>query len=206
MKFLSIMATCLMVLAIFASVSFSQDEGYTFVNSPSGPGVCLGQWVPSSDHLKAGRCEGELLGLPQYSALSSTKTVGRLDELLAAILAIDEKMSENSKQLETLIEVTENTKTSIDTQVAQVGEILRESISLRFDTLLVQDRFFSNPAILNLRDVFSISEFHNVQRNLVIFNKGETFFTPSNFLGRAGIDIDFIVMQKIPKLPSHINP
>ena len=47
-------------------------------------------------------------------------------------------MSENSKQLETLIQVTENTKTSIDTQVAQVGEILRESISLRFDTLLVQ--------------------------------------------------------------------
>ncbi len=138
MKLISITASCLVGFIILASSTYSQDEGYSFVSTNKGPGVCLGRWVQSEDLLDAGYCEGEVFGLSQYSALSSRKTVDRLDQLLVAISAIDEKMAENNNQLGTLIQATENTKASIDSQVAQVGEILLETISMRFDTLLGQ--------------------------------------------------------------------
>lgn len=138
MKLLSITASCLVIFIILASATYSQDEGYTFIYPSDGPGVCLGRWVQPDDAMKEGYCEGEVLSLTHYSALSSRKTVDRLDQLLIAISAIDEKMAKNNNQLEMLIQATENTKVSIDSQVAQVGEILRETISKRFDTLLVQ--------------------------------------------------------------------
>lgn len=138
MKLLSITASCLVVFIILASATYSQDEGHTFISSGKGPRVCLGRWVQPDDVAKSGYCEGEVMGLSQYSALSSRKTVDRLDQLLIAISAIDEKIAENNNQLGMLIQATENTKASIDSQVAQVGEILRETISKRFDTLLVQ--------------------------------------------------------------------
>ena len=138
MKLLSITACFLVVFIILASTTYSQDEGYSFLSTPKGPAVCLGRWVPSGDVMKEGHCEGEVFSLSQFSALSSRETVNRLDQLLNAISSIDEKMAENNNQLEMLIRATENTKASIDSQVAQVGEILRETISKRFDTLLVQ--------------------------------------------------------------------
>jgi len=138
MKLLSITASCLVVFIILASATYSQDEEYTFISSSKGPGVCLGRWVQSDDDSRLGHCEGKEMGLSQYSALSSRKTVDRLDQLLIAISAMDEKMAENNNQLGMLIQATEDTKASIDSQVAQVGEILRETISKRFDTLLVQ--------------------------------------------------------------------
>lgn len=137
MKLLSITASCLLVLVILASATYSQDED-TFISYGSGPGVCLGRWVQSDNVSKSGYCEGQVMGLAQYSALSSRKTVDRLDQLLIALSAIDEKMAENNNQLGMLLQATENTSASIDNQVDQVGEILRETISLRFDTLLVQ--------------------------------------------------------------------
>ena len=138
MKLLSITASCLLVFIILASATYSQDEGYTFISTSDGPAICLGRWVKSGDVMKAGYCEGEVMSLSHYSALSSGKTVDRLDQLLIAISTIDEKMAANNNQLEMLIQATENTKASIDRQVAQTCEILRESISARFDTLLVQ--------------------------------------------------------------------
>ena len=138
MKLLSITASCLAILIILASPTYSQDEGYTFITSSDGHKVCLGSWVKSDDVLKGGQCDGEIMSLSHFSALSSRSTVDRLDQLLVAISTLDEKMAENNDQLGLLIQATENTKASIDSQVDQVGEILRETISKRFDTFLVE--------------------------------------------------------------------
>jgi hypothetical protein len=129
MKLLSITASCLVIFIILASATYSQDEEYTYISSPKGPGICLGRWVQSDDAMKPGHCEGEVMALSQYSVLSSKKAVDRLDQLLIAISAIDEKMAENNNQLGILIQANEKTNASIDSQVAQVGEILRETIS-----------------------------------------------------------------------------
>jgi hypothetical protein len=118
-----------------ASAAHSQNESYTFIGTERGPMICVGRWVQPSDTTLPGHCEGQLMGLPQLTALSSRQTVDRLDQLLIALSSIDEKLAANNNQLSMLLQATVDTQASIDKQVTQVGQFLRETVARRFEAL-----------------------------------------------------------------------
>jgi len=149
MKTLFFVATTLLVVFI-VSVSSVQSqtqvvEGYTLIRGSSGTVVCLGRWIPSRDVALPGTCEGQVVDLTQLSAVSSRLTVDRLEQILYALASLDQKLAVNNDQVKQLIEANVKTQTSIDQQVSQVSDLLREAITTRFDTLpdemLTKDSF-----------------------------------------------------------------
>ena len=149
MKTLFCVATTLLVFFI-VSVSSVQSqtqvvEGYTLIRGSSGTVVCLGRWIPSRDVALPGTCEGQVVDLTQLSAVSSRQTVDRLEQILFALASLDQKLAVNNDQIKQLIEANVKTQTSIDHQVSQVSDLLREAITTRFDTLpdemLTKDSF-----------------------------------------------------------------
>jgi hypothetical protein len=131
---------CFAVAIVFlmgslSSVQAQGGEGYTFLTTEFGPQICLGRWVPSKDVALPGVCQGQLVGLPQLTAISSKQTVDRLGQLLVTLDSIDRKLAINNDQMDRLIEATQNTQSSIDEQVRQVNDFLREAISRRFEEL-----------------------------------------------------------------------
>src|SRR5208282_917301 len=110
-------------------------EGYTIVRTVAGPQVCLGRWVPPRDVGLAGVCEGQMMDLSQLTAISARQSAEKLDQLLLSLASIDQKLAVSNNQVNRLIEATVNTQTSIDRQVGQVSELLRETITKRFDAL-----------------------------------------------------------------------
>ncbi len=110
-------------------------EGYTIVRTVTGPQVCLGRWVPPRDVGLSGVCEGQLVAVAQLSAISARQSTEKLDQLLLSLASIDQKLAVNNDQMNRLIEATVGTQTSIDQQVRQVSELLRETITKRFDAL-----------------------------------------------------------------------
>lgn len=110
-------------------------EGYTLVKGSSGTVVCLGRWIPSRDVALPGTCEGQVVDLNQLSAVSSRLTADRLEQILFAIAALDQKLAINNDQLKQLIETNIKTQTSIDEQVNQVSDLMRDAINTRFETL-----------------------------------------------------------------------
>jgi hypothetical protein len=135
MKTLSYVTAIGLVLLIASATPAQSQEDYTFVANAWGPQICLGVWTPSSDIGKPGVCEGQMMGLPQLTAISAKQTVDRLDQLLAAFASVDEKLDINNKQVSMLIEATYETQASIDQQVKQTGEFLSEAIKQRFDAI-----------------------------------------------------------------------
>jgi hypothetical protein len=111
------------------------DEGYTFIGSTTGTLVCMGRWIPSTDVALPGACSGQLVDIAQFTAISSRLSAERLDQLLFVLGSIDQKLSVNNEQMERLIEATVNTRISVDEQVSQVGELLRETIAEKFEAL-----------------------------------------------------------------------
>jgi hypothetical protein len=136
---------CAALLSLAASVlmvapAWPQEE-YTFVTSSFGPHVCIGRWIPSTDVGQAGTCEGQLIGVPQLTAVSARQSVDRLDQLISVMVSIDQKMDINSEQMDRLIEATLNAQ-----QLSQVNEFLRNTISHRFAAIpeeLLKDKSFS---------------------------------------------------------------
>lgn len=120
-------------------------EGYTFIQGTSGTQVCLGRWIPPRDVALPGVCEGQILNLPQLTAISSRISAEKLDQILGTLSSIDQRLAVNNDQIRQLINATANTQDSIDQQVSQVNEMLRETISNRFDALpgeiLANDQF-----------------------------------------------------------------
>jgi len=110
-------------------------DGYTLIRGASGTVVCLGRWIPSKDVALPGTCEGQVVDIAQLSAISSRLTADRLDQILFALSSLDQKLAVNNDQLKQLIEVTNKTQTSIDKQVSQVSNLLREKINTRFNAL-----------------------------------------------------------------------
>jgi Glu-tRNA(Gln) amidotransferase subunit E-like FAD-binding protein len=110
-------------------------DGYTLIRGASGTVVCLGRWIPSKDVALPGTCEGQVVDIAQLTAISSRLTADRLDQILFALSSIDQKLAINNDQIRQLIEVTNKTQTSIDEQVSQVSDILREKINTRFNAL-----------------------------------------------------------------------
>jgi hypothetical protein len=110
-------------------------DGYTLIRGASGTHVCLGRWVPPKDVALPGTCDGQIVDIAQLSAVSSRLTADRLEQILFAIAALDQKLAINNDQLKQLIETNIKTQTSIDQQVSQVSDLLREAINTRFETL-----------------------------------------------------------------------
>ena len=143
-------------LALFiASATPAQSQGdYTFFANAWGPQVCLGRWTPPSESNPYGVCDGQMMGVPQLTAISAKQTVDRLDQLLTAFASVDEKMDINNKQMSMLIEATYDTQTSINQQVKQVSEFLRETINQRFDA--IPSEIVANKAFL--RELIKLRE------------------------------------------------
>src|SRR5512135_2712781 len=70
-------------------------EGYTIVKTSTGPAVCLGRWVPSKDVALPGVCEGEMMDLSYFNAISTRMTADKLDQILLALSALDQKSAIN---------------------------------------------------------------------------------------------------------------
>jgi hypothetical protein len=149
MKTLICVTTILLVFFIQGASSVRAQtqviQGYTFVRGGTGTSVCLGRWIPSSDVALPGVCEGQMVDVNQLAAISSKQSADRLEDLIYALSSIDQKLAVNNDQIQKLIEVTINTKNSIDEQVRQVNELLSEAITERFDALpeeiLSNDKF-----------------------------------------------------------------
>ncbi len=118
-----------------SSAQGQSGEGYTFITSEKGPQICVGNWIPPRDVGLAGVCDGQLYALPQFSAVSARQTVDRLDQLLAVLSSIDQRLAANNDQLTMLIQATVGTQNSIDQQVRRGGELLRDAIAQRFSDL-----------------------------------------------------------------------
>jgi len=123
-------------LAFLAAVTSARaQENYTVIMSSAGPEICVGRWVEPRGQGLPGTCEGTVMGFSQFSALSARDSVDRLDQLLVVLDSIDRKMTANLDQVDELIDVSRATQKSIEEQVRQSGQILRETISRRFETL-----------------------------------------------------------------------
>ena len=137
-KFICVTAIWLVFFIGGVSPVLSQTqvvEGYTFLRGDRGLQVCLGRWVPSRDVALPGVCDGQMVDVAQLNAISARLSADRLDQLLLALAAIDQKLAINNDQVKQLIEATVSTQTSIDQQVKQVSELLSETITRRFDAL-----------------------------------------------------------------------
>jgi hypothetical protein len=137
MKTLLCIAAIWVVFCIMGASSAQGDagDGYTFITSERGPQICIGRWTPPTAVGLAGFCDGQLFGMPQLSAISAKQTVDRLDQLLLVLSSIDQKLAVNNDQITMLIQAAVNTQISIEQQVRQGGELLRNAITQRFDDL-----------------------------------------------------------------------
>jgi hypothetical protein len=133
-KLFSAAALSAVFLALAATHAASQDD-YTFISTPGGPRICLGTWVPPRTVGLAGECEGEIMTYPQLTAVSTRQSIDKLDQLIEALDAIDQKMATSNTQIGRLIDATVSTQASIDRQVSQTGDFLREAIARRFEEL-----------------------------------------------------------------------
>lgn len=136
------------VFALYApsvGAQTQEDKGYTFIRTVTGPQVCLGRWVPSRDVALQGTCEGQMVDLAQFTADSARLSADMLGRLLRVLEAMDQKLAVSNDQFERLIQAMVNAQTSIDEQVRQVSEFLRETIERRLDALpkeiLANDEF-----------------------------------------------------------------
>lgn len=152
MKTLICVAAILLMLFV-ANVSTVQSqtqdiEGYTVFSGAMGPQICVGKWIPSTDPIMPGVCDGQIVGISQLAAVSARQSVEKLDKLLLALNSIDQKLAINNDQIFMLLKATANPPVSpgspgsIDQQLKQVGELLREAVSQKFDEL--PDKIMAN--------------------------------------------------------------
>jgi len=133
---LCVAVSWLVFLVIGVSGVQSQGtENYTFLRGPSGAQVCLGRWIPSKDPALPGICDGQLVDVAQFTAISASLTASRLDQMLTSLASIDQKLEINNAQIRQLIETVTNTQASIDQQATQIGELLHERIADIFQAL-----------------------------------------------------------------------
>lgn len=95
----------------------------------------MGRWVPPKDVALPGVCEGQLVDVAQFTAIFTKMSAERLDQVILLLGSIDQKLGLNNDQVSRLLETAIKTQTSIDQQVNQSDELLRETINKRFDAL-----------------------------------------------------------------------
>lgn len=134
-KEISTAAMWIMLFLIGAPLHSSAQEtqGYTFLTGPSGPRVCLGRWIPPTDPALPGSCDGQLMDLGQFSAVSSRLTADRLDQAVNVLSSIDQRLSMSNEQLLNLVSVVSNLQKTVERQTSQDG--LTDAIEKRFDAL-----------------------------------------------------------------------
>lgn len=170
MKALSFAAILWLICAAGVPSVYSQTqelEGYTFLRGPSGPQVCLGRWLPSKDPALPGVCEGQVVDTAQLNAVSAKLSADRLDQLIIALSSIDKKMDITNDRLERLIEHTLNTRTFIEEQTRQTGELLRDAIAGRFDAMLreiLADEMFKEELMKLKEDILKEVEKRSAER------------------------------------------
>lgn len=126
-----------LVLVLAASQAWPQGqagEGYIFTRGLAGTEVCLGRWMPPSGGLP-GKCEGQLVDVAQFMALSMRASADRLDQMLVVLGAMDQRLALGNEQLRHLTEVTLKAQTAMDQQARQSNEQLVDAIARRFDRL-----------------------------------------------------------------------
>ncbi len=144
-----------MITAASPAYCITQEAGgYTFIKGETGSQVCVGTWVPPSSVGKPGDCEGELMDVAQFSAVTATQSIDRLDQLVNSLSSIDEKMAASNAQLQRLIDVELDMLTLLDQQSAQSYEQLRAAISSKFDAAPTEFRSYraAREAIKKLRE------------------------------------------------------
>lgn len=124
-----------LILFFAGAPQVQSEEDHTFVANARGAQVCLGRWIPATGVGEFGVCEGQLIGLPQLTAISSRQSVERLDQLITVLASIDQKLDISNEQVGRLIEETIKSRTSADQQSNQLSEFLHETITQRFDAL-----------------------------------------------------------------------
>lgn len=135
-----IFGTVIWVAFMFVCASSVQSQtqeigGYTVIRGGTSSIICVGRWVPSKEAGRPGVCEGQLADVSQLTAISTRQTAERLEQLLPVLESIDQKLADNTVQIERLIEATVNTQASIKQQGEQVGELMHDTISSRVDAL-----------------------------------------------------------------------
>lgn len=131
--FPAVIGLILFLVGLPLQSSADENAGYTFLPGASGPMVCQGRWVPSTDSALPGNCEGQLMDMRQFTAVSTKLSADRLDQAINVLMSIDQKLSVNNNELQNLVAVTANLKQSIDRQPTQ--DSLSEVIARRFDSL-----------------------------------------------------------------------
>ena len=126
-------ATGIWLAFFIASATSAWSQEYTFVADTYGQHVCIGRWVPSTTGAQGGTCEGDMIGLPQLTAISARQSLDRLDQLLTVLSAMSEKMDVSNDQLNLLIGVMANSQLA-----AQNNEALRRAITQRFAALSLE--------------------------------------------------------------------
>ena len=79
MKTLSYVTAIGLALLLASATPAQSQEDYTFFANAWGPQICLGSWTPPSDANPYGVCNGQIMGVPQLTAISAKQTVDRLD-------------------------------------------------------------------------------------------------------------------------------
>ena len=135
-----IFGAAIWVIFMFVCASSVQSQtqeigGYTVIRGGTSSIICVGRWVPSKEAGRPGVCEGQLADVSQLTAISTRQTAERLEQLLPVLEAIDQKLADNTVQIERLIEATVNTQASIKRQGEQVGELMHDTLSSRVDAL-----------------------------------------------------------------------
>jgi hypothetical protein len=134
--FFALLLTIFLVVGISPGRPEAQTAtDYTFVTGSTGQLVCIGTWVPPKDVALPGVCEGQVVDVTQFTAISSRLTADRLDQLIVALGAIDQKLALSNEQLNRLIDVTAGTQMALDRQTGQSADTLREAVAERFETL-----------------------------------------------------------------------
>jgi hypothetical protein len=144
MKKLIYFVTIWLVLFIVDSSSQSQAqeaEGYTFIRGAMGPQVCLGRYIPPTADNVSGVCEGQVLDVLQFNAISTKLSADRLDQVIQVLEAIDNKLAANNSIMDRLIEATVATQASFDKQNRGLSETLEKRFDAIPEALLANDLF-----------------------------------------------------------------
>ena len=121
--------------------SQAQEAGYSFLRGPMGPQVCIGKWVPPTADDVSGTCQGQVIDLVQFNAVSSRQSADRLDQAIGVLESIDARLAANNDKMDQLIEVAAAT----EAPAAKQDSELSETIARRFDAM---------PAELLANDLF----------------------------------------------------
>ncbi|NTU43177.1 MAG: hypothetical protein HGA78_09065 [Nitrospirales bacterium] len=79
-----------------------------------------------------GVCEGQLQDVALFNAVSGRQTANSLEQVIAVLMALDQKLALSNDQLNRLIELTGSVQAAVG---QQVSESLEEVISRRLNAL-----------------------------------------------------------------------